>query len=297
MGKQGPTNAEIAGLLEEIASLLEAQGSNPHQVRAYRDGAESVRSADQPVAGLASAGDQEQLQRLSGIGPGLAGTIAEFVRSGRSGQLERLRGEVAPETVFAQVPGIGVELGRRLATELDISTLEELEQAAHDGRLAGVEGFGPRRVAGVQATLAGMLSQAARQRKRQAAQEEVQPEQARERPSVATLLAVDAEYRRKAEAGELKKIAPRRFNPAGEAWLPVLHTERDGWSFTALYSNTARAHELGTTHDWVVLYYKRGRQESQATVITAARGPLQGKRLVRGREQETRQYYAESTTS
>lgn len=297
MGKQGPTNAEIAGLLEEIASLLEAQGSNPHQVRAYRDGAESVRSADQPVAGLASAGDQEQLQRLSGIGPGLAGTIAEFVRSGRSGQLERLRGEVAPETVFAQVPGIGVELGRRLATELDISTLEELEQAAHDGRLARVEGFGPRRVAGVQATLAGMLSQAARQRKRQAAQEEVQPEQARERPSVATLLAVDAEYRRKAEAGELKKIAPRRFNPAGEAWLPVLHTERDGWSFTALYSNTARAHELGTTHDWVVLYYKRGRQESQATVITAARGPLQGKRLVRGREQETRQYYAESTTS
>jgi hypothetical protein len=40
------------------------------------------------------------------------------------------------------------------------------------------------------------------------------------------LLDVDREYREKAAAGQLRSIAPRRFNPSGEAWLPVLHTQR-----------------------------------------------------------------------
>ena len=61
--------------------------------------------------------------------------------------------------------------------------------------------------------------------------------------------------RNKAEAGQLPTIAPKRFNPEGKTWLPVLHSTQDGWHFTALYSNTARAHELGRTHDWVVVYF------------------------------------------
>lgn len=60
-------------------------------------------------------------------------------------------------------------------------------------------------------------------------------------PSVDLLLEVDRLYRQKAEADELPMIAPKRFNPEGKAWLPVLHTSRDGWHFTVLYSNTARA--------------------------------------------------------
>ena len=74
-------------------------------------------------------------------------------------------------------------------------------------------------------------------------------------PDVAVLLDVDAEYRRRAAADELPKIAPRRLNPDRRAWLAVLHTHRDSWHFTALYSNTARAHQLGKTDDWVVLYF------------------------------------------
>jgi hypothetical protein len=107
------------------------------------------------------------------------------------------------------------------------------------------------------------------------------------------LLDVDAEYRRKSARGELALITPRRFNPEGEAWLPVLHTERDGWHFTALYSNTARAHELGRTRDWVVVYYyDDDHREYQCTVVTEFRGPLRAKRVVRGRELECRNLYA-----
>jgi len=101
------------------------------------------------------------------------------------------------------------------------------------------------------------------------------------------LLEVDREYRDRAERGALPTIAPRRFNPSGEPWLPVLHTERADWHFTALFSNTARAHELGRTRDWVVIYFSQDSgPEGQRTVVTESRGPLAGRRVVRGREAE-----------
>ena len=110
-------------------------------------------------------------------------------------------------------------------------------------------------------------------------------------PSVSTLLEIDAEYRQKAGAGELPKLAPRRNNPENEAWLPVLKGKHGAWRFTALFSNTDTAHELNKTGDWVVIYYDRGKGEDQVTVVTEWNGPLAGKRIVRGREQESAAYY------
>jgi putative hydrolase len=112
------------------------------------------------------------------------------------------------------------------------------------------------------------------------------------------LLAIDREYREEAAADRLPKIAPKRFNPAGETWLPILHADRDGWSFTALFSNTARAHELGRVRDWVVIYFHTDRQEEgQRTVVTETHGPLTGKRVVRGRESECIARYATASLS
>jgi hypothetical protein len=105
-------------------------------------------------------------------------------------------------------------------------------------------------------------------------------------PPVAELLDVDREYRDKARAGRLRLITPRRFNPRREAWLPVLHTQRGSRHYTALYSNTAQAHRLGKTDDWVVLYYDGRAAERQCTVVTESRGALAGRRVVRGREAE-----------
>lgn len=111
-------------------------------------------------------------------------------------------------------------------------------------------------------------------------------------PGVSLLLDIDREYRESAAAGLLPKIAPRRFNPEHEAWLPVLHTRFGPWRFTALYSNTERAHDLHRTHDWVVVFARddEGR-ESQHTVVTEWRGDLRGRRVVRGREPECGTYY------
>lgn len=74
----------------------------------------------------------------------------------------------------------------------------------------------------------------------------------------------------------------------------MLETHRGDRRYTALYSNTALAHERGKTRDWVVLYYARtGEPEEQVTVVTENQGRLKGRRVVRGREQECQRYYRE----
>ena len=133
--------------------------------------------------------------------------------------------------------------------------------------------------------LAAVLSRSVRRRARRIRTRERAEQE--HRPTVAAILEVDAEYRDKASANELRRIAPRRFNPSGEAWLPVLHTARESWYFTALYSNTARAHRLGMTRDWVVVVYELDGHEGQCTVVTEHAGPRKSQRVVRGRESES----------
>jgi DNA polymerase (family 10) len=111
-------------------------------------------------------------------------------------------------------------------------------------------------------------------------------------PAVEVLLDVDREYRDKARAGLLPKIAPRRFNPGNQPWLPVLHTRHGPWHFTALFSNTDLARDMHRTHDWVVICFSDADgEEGQATVVTERRGALAGNRVVRGREPECADYY------
>jgi len=275
-----PTNSEIAARLEKIADLLEAQDANPFRVGAYLSAAREIFERREPVATLLAREGREGLVRLPHIGQSLAALIAEYVRTGRIGLLERLEGHVSPESVLARAPGVGEVLAERVHDRLGIETLEDLELAAWDGRLDTVPGFGERRLHAVRAGLAGMLT---RRRLRGPASAGV----AEDRPPVSLLLDVDEEYRRRAEAGDLRTIVPRRFNPVGRSWLPILHTERGDWHFTALYSNTARAHRLGRTHDWVVIYYERDGSDGQCTVVTEHQGALSGLRVVRGRESES----------
>lgn len=280
MGSMGPTyqglNREVAERLREAATLLEQQDANPFRVRAYRRAADTVAQLERDLHEVLDTDGIEGLTDLPGIGSGIAGAIEELVRTGRWSLLERLRGTLEPARLFQAIPGLGPKLAQRIHDALGLDTLEELEIAAHDGRLERIEGIGRRRAAMVRTALASALGRRSRR-----------GPPGHGRPGVATLLDVDREYRDKAAAGALPRIAPRRFNPAGDAWLPILHADRDGWHFTALFSNTARAHELGRTHDWVVIYfYDDHHEEGQATVVTETSGPLQGRRVVRGREAE-----------
>lgn len=275
-------NGRIADQLRQMADLLSQQGANPFRVRAYRSAAGTLQNLSRPVSRILSEQGLKGLVDLPHIGEGIANAISEMVRSGHWAQLERLYGRLDPVQLFQAVPGIGPELAQRIHDQLHIDSLEAFETAAFDGRLERVQGIGRRRLAALRASISSLLG---RPRRRP-------PPETVPGPDVGVLLAVDRQYLEQAVAGELPKIAPRRFNPDGKAWLPILHTEQAGWHFTALYSNSALAHQLHRTRDWVVIYfYDDHQQEGQQTVVTETHGKLKGRRVVRGREEECQAWY------
>jgi DNA polymerase (family X) len=273
-----PVNIWIAERLRQAAGLLAAQQASPYRINAYRRAADAIAQFGADIRGTAEAGGHEALDAIPGVGPSIAAAIAEMLATGRWSFLERLKGEADPVALFCAIPGIGPNLARQIQGMLHLDSLEALEQAAHDGRLEEIPGFGPRRAAMVRSALAGLLARL-----------RPPPANPADEPAVADLLEVDREYRDKAARNVLPRIAPKRFNPGGEAWLPVLHTERGPWHFTALYSNTALAHRLGRTGDWVVIYFHRDtRPEGRRSVVTETGGRGRGGRVVRGREEECR---------
>jgi DNA polymerase (family 10) len=269
-------NLAAARRLEQAARILEEQDASLYRVRAYRTAAATVRALDRPAIDILREGGRRALMELPAIGDRLAGTLEQLLLTGHIPHIEGLGAK--PEDLFGSVPGIGPEMARRIHDTLHVETLEELERAAHDGRLATVPGLGPKRLRGVREALAGRFRRAV-------------GGPVPKLPPVSDILAVDEMYRDRAAHGLLTQIAPRRFNAMDEAWLPVLKTRMNGFRYRVLYSNTAVAHRAGKTHDWVVVYFEHDDARSQCTVVTEERGAMAGLRVVRGREAECARYY------
>ncbi|MCL6431411.1 MAG: DNA-binding protein [Anaerolineae bacterium] len=271
-------NAEIAGMLAEAAVLLDEAGASPLQVEAYRAAAATVGGLDRPAERVLAEEGEEGLKRLPHVTDRMAAAIEELVRTGALSLLDQLRADVEPDHVFDAIRGIGPALARGIQERLGIVSIEELERASRESRL--------RRIPGIGSTRARRIEQALRERLiRHPAPPPADP------PPVDELLSVDQEYREKVAAGQVHRIAPERYNPKREAWLPVLHTGRGARRYSAQPANTHLAHSLHTNHDWVILYYSEGERQGQAMVVTEIEGDLAGRRVVRGREEETRAYY------
>jgi len=264
--------------------LLEKQGANRFRIQAYRRAAQILEGLERPVSDIIAQSSIQGLESLPGIGVSLSRSIHTLVLTGRLPMLDRVRGELDSIALLVSIPGIGSTLATRLHDDLHVHTLEQLEMAAHDGRLADIEGVGPKKLQGIIESLAARLG---RVRKPPAVEGGHKVEDA----SVEELLDVDREYRESAQAGRLTTIAPRRFNPKKEAWLPILHTQRGPRHYTALFSNSPLAHQLKKTRDWVILYYDDDHKEHQCTVVTGRTVPFIGKRIVRGREADCAAYY------
>ena len=278
-----PENIELAAALLELADLLERQRADEFRVRAYRNAAETVRSLNRPVSAILQENGIGGLEQLRGVGRSLAQVIKQWVRLGRIGLVDHLRSGIALERALATVPGIGCRLAKRIRSELAITNLTDLEAAAWDGRLSRVQGMGQRRVQAIREALAGRFSRAGPPGSLGSCHTSVAP--------LSELLDIDAEYRHLAAANRLPGIAPQRFNPSGAGWLPVLYTHRGDRHYTAMFSNSTRAHRVGAGHDWVMIYRDDHVGDEQWTVVTARRGALRGKRVVSGHEQECCKHY------
>src|SRR6516165_3882209 len=213
-------NVDIAGRLDEVANIFAEQGANRFRVQAYRRAANVLRRLSGSVADIFADEGIEGLEQIPGIGVTIARSIRDILVHGRLAMLDRLRGESNPIGILASVPGIGKVYAWRLHDDLGIETLEELELAAHDGRLERYLGIGAKRLAGIRDSLAQRLGRIRRQAgPAPTTPAPSEPPRAPQKPSISELLDVDREYRNKVNAETLKKIAPRRFNPTREAWL------------------------------------------------------------------------------
>jgi DNA polymerase (family X) len=136
-------NADIAAIFETIADLLEIQDANPFRVRAYRNAARIVGDSARDFKASVEKG--EDLKGLPGIGADLAAKIHEIIETGTCALVERLRSELPPAiTELLKMPGLGPKKVKALHQRLNVHTVEELRQAACEGRIRDLPGFGAR---------------------------------------------------------------------------------------------------------------------------------------------------------
>jgi DNA polymerase (family 10) len=137
-------NLAIAGILREIADLLEIKADNPFKIRAYRNGADIVANHPHQLAALDAAG----LREIPGIGKDLAARILEIAETGDAAYHRELVAEFPPTILdLLHLQGVGPKTVATLYRELDIRTLDDLQQAATDGRIRNLRGMGSKKEA------------------------------------------------------------------------------------------------------------------------------------------------------
>lgn len=136
-------NEDIAAVFDEIADLLEIEGDNPFRIRAYRNGARTLRELGEDIRTLVERG--EKITGFPGIGKNLAEKIHEILDTGQCAALQKLRKQLPADlTELLKLPGLGPKRVHALYHELDIHTLAQLERAARDGLIQHLPGFGAK---------------------------------------------------------------------------------------------------------------------------------------------------------
>jgi DNA polymerase (family 10) len=133
---------QVAEVLADIATLLELKGENPFKTRAYENAARTIETLSEPLDKVVA---EARLGDIKGIGDALQQKITELVTTGRLQYYEDLKASIPPGLVaMLDIPGLGPKKIKALHDELGLETVEQLEQACKDGKIAGLKGFGAK---------------------------------------------------------------------------------------------------------------------------------------------------------
>jgi DNA polymerase (family 10) len=136
-------NAEVASLLEEFADLLEAKDVE-YKPRAYRRAAENIRGHPAAVEHLAADGE-DAVKEIEGVGDAIAAKVVEYFETGGIEELDDLRTELPVDmAALTSVEGVGPKTVGTLYDALGITTLDELADAAENGEIQEISGFGEK---------------------------------------------------------------------------------------------------------------------------------------------------------
>lgn len=136
-------NTAIAKVFQDMADLLELKGENPFKIRAYQRAARTIEHLPKEIELMLGEGDD--LRSIPGVGEAIAKKSIELVNTGKLRVYEELKAEF-PEgiTTMLEIPGIGPKTANRLSTELGVKSVDDLEQAIKDGRVAGLFRLGDK---------------------------------------------------------------------------------------------------------------------------------------------------------
>jgi DNA polymerase (family 10) len=133
-------NKEVAEIFQKVAALLEIRGDNPYRVRAYQRAAQTIEALTRDVEELAKQG---KLEKIPGIGSDLASKIKEILRTGTLSLYEELKKEIPTVLLtFLEIPGLGPKKVKALYEKLGITSIEALEKACREHKIAKLPGFG-----------------------------------------------------------------------------------------------------------------------------------------------------------
>jgi len=138
---------QVAEVLVNIGTLLELKGENPFKVRAYVNAARTLEGLSEPLDKLIA---EERLGGIKGIGDALQKKITELATTGKLAYYEELKAATPPGLVLMlEIPGLGPKKIKAMHDELGVETVEQLEQACKDGKVAKLKGFGEKTQANI----------------------------------------------------------------------------------------------------------------------------------------------------
>ncbi|HEY0779363.1 MAG TPA: PHP domain-containing protein [Gemmatirosa sp.] len=269
-----------ADALERIGQLLELRGDNPFKTRAYHNAARALTALDaDDLAPLLADGT---LEDTPGLGPGTLAVVRDLVQTGRSSLLDQLAAETPPGLAeLLHVPGLGTAKIHQLHTTLGVDSLDALDTAARDGRLAGVKGFGAKTAEKIAKGIAFLRTTTGRVRFPEAAIEAARLVAAvRAQPGVVAT-AVAGEVRRRLEiVGALDVVAAADAEVAVR--LPAAHgvaarltrATPAGYALALWRATGSAAHVAQVTERLAARGYALGDENEAATADAGAlRGP------------------------
>jgi DNA polymerase (family 10) len=132
----------VAETLEQIAVLLELKGENPFKTRAYVNAARALEGLTEPLEKLVA---EQRLSEIKGIGESIQKKITELITTGKLAYYEELKAATPPGLVaMLEIPGVGPKKIKALHDELGIESVEQLEQACAENKVAKLKGFGEK---------------------------------------------------------------------------------------------------------------------------------------------------------
>jgi DNA polymerase (family X) len=140
-------NHEVAGVLRELADMMELLGEDRYRVANYRDAATRVEHHHEPIEIMA---DEGRVEQIHGVGKSIGAKIREYLSTGQLAVIEERRPRV-PEAALRlmQIPGIGPRRAMQFAKELNVQTVADLQSALDSGQVAALPRLGEKAAAAV----------------------------------------------------------------------------------------------------------------------------------------------------